>query len=190
MKQRTEESVKRERGRPKKMTKKKSDYNHVLFKTSFFKPQPPEEKATLSEEQQRQRLIHYLEKIQEICEVADAAEYYWRLVFTATFHLYRERKQRVALETGADDPPIVTPSDMAADAGMEYFNLKNLFLGRGTARNIFSLLRFLHEQSIDFDQIQYNESIIDRAYAFLMILRQNGIDHNEARKLFFATELH
>lgn len=186
MKQRTEKPVKRERGRPRKTTTEKSDYNPILFRTSFFKPQPPEEKATLSEDQQRQRLAYYLDKVREICEEADAAEYYWRLVFTATFHVYQERKQKAALQAGASKSPVIMPGDMATDAGMEYFNLKNLFLGRGTTKNLFSLLRFLHEQSIDFDQIQYNESIIDRAYAYLTVLRQEGIDPEEAKRLFLA----
>lgn len=184
MKKKAEESFRRKRGRPKKESQEKGGYSHILFKTSFFKPLS--ESPAQPEEEQQQRVAHYLDKIREICQETETAEYYWRLVFTATFHLYRERRQQAALEAGADNSPLITPSDMATHAGMEYFNLKNLFLGRGTARNVFHLLRFFHQQSIDFDQIQYNESIIDRAYAYLMMLRQDGMDPEEVKKLFLG----
>jgi len=179
------EPVKRERGRPKKTSDEKGGYNHVLFKTNLFKPGNLEGSAPLTEEQRQQRTVTYLAKIREIVQHDAANEYYWRLVFTATFHLYRSRKQMAAMAAGAIKPPSVLPSDMAEEAGMEYFNLKNLFSGRGTAKNVFCFLRFLYEQSIDFNQVQYNENIIDRAYTFLTVLRQDGIDPEEVKRLFY-----
>ncbi len=181
----TEEPQKRERGRPKKTSDEKGGYNHVLFKTNLFKPVQLEESIPLTDEQRQQRTTIYLNKIREIVQEEAAYEYYWRLVFTATFHSYRSLKQMAAIAAGATKPPSVLPSDMAEDAGMEYFNLKNLFLGRGTAKNVFCLLRFLHEQSIDFNQVQYNENIIDRAYTFLTVLRQDDMDPEEVKRLFY-----
>ncbi len=180
-----EEPLKRERGRPKKTSEEKGGYSHVLFKTNLFKPANLTESIPLTDEQRQQRTATYLAKIREIVHHETANEYYWRLVFTATFHLYRSRKQMVAMAAGATKIPSVLPSDMAEDAGMEYFNLKNLFSGRGTAKNVFCFLRFLHEQSIDFNQVQYNENIIDRAYTFLTVLRQDGIDPEEVKRLFY-----
>jgi hypothetical protein len=180
-----EEPLKRERGRPKKTSEEKGGYNHVLFKTNLFKPANLTESAPLTDEQRQQRTVTYLAKIREIVHHDTANEYYWRLVFTATFHLYRSRKQMAAMAAGATKIPSILPSDMAEDAGMEYFNLKNLFSGRGTAKNVFCFLRFLYEQSIDFNQVQYNENIIDRAYTFLTVLRQDGIDPEEVKRLFY-----
>lgn len=181
----SEAPVKRERGRPKKTSDEKGGYNHVLFKTNLFKQVQLEESVSLTDEQRQQRTTVYLNKIREIVQEEAAYEYYWRLVFTAVFHLYRSRKQTAAIAAGATKPPSVLPSDMAEDAGMEYFNLKNLFLGRGTAKNVFCFLRFLHEQSIDFNQVQYNENIIDRAYTFLTVLRQDGMNPEEVKQLFY-----
>ena len=180
-----EEPTKRGRGRPKKTSEGKGDYKHILFKTTLFKPTALEQPTPPTEEQRQQRITNYMAKIREIVQEESAAEYYWRLVFTATFHLYRSRKHMAAMAAGATKPPSILPSDMAEDAGMEYFNLKNLFSGRGTAKNVFCLLRFLYEQSIDFNQVQYNESIIDRAYTFLTVLRQDGMDVNEVKRLFY-----
>ena len=180
-----EEPLKRERGRPKKTSDEKGGYSHILFKTNLFKPGNLEESAPLTEEQRQQRTATYLAKVREIAQHDAANEYYWRLVFTATFHLYRSRKQMAAMSVGATKPPSVLPSDMAEDAGMEYFNLKNLFSGRGTAKNVFCFLRFLHEQSIDFNQVQYNENIIERAHTFLTVLQQDGLDPEEVKRLFY-----
>lgn len=180
-----EEPPKRERGRPKKTTAEKGEYQFVLFKNSPYKEVKFDAATPLTKEQQEQRLALYLDKIREIVQEEAASEYYWRLVFTATFHLYRSRKQMAAMAAGATKPPHITPSDLAEDAGMEYFNLKNLFSGRGTAKNVFCLLRFLHGQSIDFNQVQYNEGIIDRAYTFLTVLRQDGMDVEEVKRLFY-----
>lgn len=180
-----EELPKRERGRPKKTSDEKGGYAHVLFKTNLFKPAKLEELNPLTDEERQQRVTVYLNKVREIVQQEAASEYYWRLVFTAIFHLYRSRKQMAAMAAGASKPPSVLPSDMAEDAGMEYFNLKNLFFGRGTAKNVFSFLRFLYEQSIDFNQVQYNEHIIDRAYTFLTVLRQEGMDTEEVKRLFY-----
>ncbi len=180
-----EAPIKRERGRPKKTSDEKGGYNHVLFKTNLFKPVQLEESVSLTDEQRQQRTTIYLNKIREIVQEEAASEYYWRLVFTATFHLYRSRKQMAAIAAGATKPPSILPSDMAEDAGMEYFNLKNLFLGRGTAKNVFCLLRFLYEQSIDFNQVQYSENIIDRAYTFLTVIRQDDMDPEEVKQLFY-----
>jgi hypothetical protein len=184
-KKQMEEPQKRGRGRPKNTSGEKGEYNHVLFKTNLFKPGQLTENPTLTDEQRQQRTATYLAKIREIVEDESACEYYWRLVFTAIFQLYRSRKQMAAMAAGATKPPTVLPSDMAEDAGMEYFNLKNLFTGRGSAKNVFCLLRFLHEQSIDFNQVQYNENIIDRAFTFLTVLRQDGINPEEVKRLFY-----
>lgn len=180
-----DEPLKRERGRPKKTSEEKGGYNHVLFKTNLFKLANLTDSVPLTDEQRQQRTATYLAKIREIVHHQAANEYYWRLVFTATFHLYRSRKQMAVMAAGATKIPSVLPSDMAEDAGMEYFNLKNLFSGRGTAKNVFCFLRFLYEQSIDFNQVQYNENIIDRAYTFLTVLRQDGIDPEEVKRLFY-----
>lgn len=186
-KKRDEEPAKRGKGRPAKTTGEKSDYNHVLFKSDVFKSDKAEESLQLSEAQRQERTDQYLEKLGEILQVEASAEYYWRMVFTSTFYLYRSRKQTQLL-AGQPTPvkvPNITLRNLAQDARMEYFNLKNLFFGRGTARNVFHLLRFLYGQSIDFNQVQYNESIIDRAYTFLTVLRQEGMEVEEVKRLFY-----
>ncbi|WP_375448460.1 hypothetical protein [uncultured Fibrella sp.] len=180
-----QEPPKRGRGRPKKSSEEKSGYSHVLFKTNLFKPTTLEESGRLTDEQRQQRLATYMTKLREVVKEEAACEYYWRLVFTAVFHLYRSRKQTAAMAAGAASPPSILPSDLAEEAGMEYFNLRNLFSGRGTAKNVFCLLRFLYEQAIDFNQVQYNENIIDRAYTFLTVLKQEGIDSEEVKRLFY-----
>lgn len=180
-----EEPPKRERGRPKKTSVAKGEYQFVLFKSTPYKEVKAEDSPALTNEQQAQRLALNLDKIREIVQEEAASEYYWRLVFTATFHLYRSRKQMEAMAAGNTKPPHILPSDMAEEAGMEYFNLKNLFSGRGTAKNVFCFLRFLHGRSIDFNQVQYNESIIDRAYTFLTVLRQDGMNPEEVKRLFY-----
>lgn len=180
-----EEPIKRGRGRPKKSSDGKSSYSPILFKSNLFKAATLEESELFTDEQRQQRTAVCLVKLREIVQEEAASEYYWRLVFTATFHLYRSRKQMAVMAVGAKKPPSILPSDMAEDAGMEYFNLKNLFSGRGTAKNVFCLLRFLYEQGIDFDQVQYNENIIDRAYTFLTVVRQEGMDSEEVKRLFY-----
>lgn len=179
------EPLRRERGRPKKTTSTKGEYHHILFKSNPYKPAALTESVPLTEEQHRQKIVVSLAKLREVVHHDTANEYYWRLVFTATFHLYRTRKQLAAMTAGATKLPSVLPSDMAEDAGMEYFNLKNLFSGRGTAKNVFCFMRFLYEQSIDFNQVQYNEHIIERAYTFLTTLRQDGMDPEEVKRLFY-----
>ncbi len=187
-KKKVEEPEKRGKGRPKKIGQEKSGYNHVLFHSDLFKSVNLQVQTPLTDEQRRERQAAYLAKLVEIVQEDASSEYYWRMVFTYTFYLYRSRKQMQAVAGQSLPPtklPTVSLSDMAEDAKMEYFNLKNLFFGRGTARNVFCFLRFLYSQSIDFNQVQYNENIIDRAYTFLTVLRQDGMDPEEVKRLFY-----
>lgn len=165
------ESEKRPRGRPRKEAGADEPlrYNHVLFRGDIRQLVGVAAPVALNEEQRRQRTEQYRQKLTHVLDDDAAAEYYWRLVFTYTFYLYRSRLQTQAvIENGKRAKlPVIKLRDMATHAQIDYGNMRNLFLGRGSFRNIFQFLRFLYEQSIDFNQIQYHEGIVDRAYAFL-----------------------
>jgi hypothetical protein len=164
-------SPKRSRGRPKKTVGEPTPYRHILVETSL----PPDlltpDPVCYTDEQRQHRVRACLDKVRAVLAYEATAEYYWQLVFSAAFYCYRQQKQAEAMRTDGLHVPSVSLRQMAEEAGLAYLNLKNLFRGRGTAKNLFCFLRFLHARSIDFDALQYNEFLIDRAYQLLTVER-------------------
>ncbi|MCK8495168.1 hypothetical protein M0L20_25070 [Spirosoma sp. RP8] len=175
------------RGRPHKTSDEKSTYSHLILServiNSLDAPTSQSTTEPLSEEQERQQV---LAKLKEIKQLPASNAYYWKLVFTFTFHLYRE-SQEVQHNRLTSGEPVRTISvkQMAQAAGLEYHNLKNLFIGRGTVRNLTDYQSFLYEHGIDFMQVQYNPRLVDKAYFYLICLKQTNLDKESLTQLFF-----
>lgn len=185
--------VKVSRGRPYKTTVAKSTYSHLVLSERVIESldtsvsQLVEKSASADE--LRQPVVN---KLKEIKGDSNASLYYWKLVFTCTFHLYRhgqEAKQdpKQTDQENQETSSLRSPSvrQMAQAAGMEYHNLKNLFTGHGTVRNLVDYQSFLYENGIDFMQVQYNPRLVDKAYFYLICLRQTSVSQEVLNRLFF-----
>ena len=88
------------RGRPKLAADEKGNYNPILvgedvLKTLQNSSEKPEEQAEL------------LAKLKMVKENTEANEYYWKLVFTYSFFVYKNRRMTDALSIGRFQQPTV-----------------------------------------------------------------------------------
>lgn len=182
--------LKHHRGRPLKTTNEKSAYAHLVLSERVFKslhrPASADGSQVIKDAQYRQEVVA---KLKEINQDPAANAYYWKLVFTYTFYLYGANQPQpgVADEAGPspESPRVVSVSQMALAAGLEYHNLKNLFAGKGTVRHLTDYQSFLYEQGIDFMHVQYNPQVVDKAYFYLICLKQTTVTKEALHQLFF-----
>lgn len=183
------------RGRPPKKTAEKSVYTpvvlseRVMLSLDFTSPKElsaaaiPTDGTSVSEESLRLELA---KKLFELKAVPSAYAYYWQLVFSASFYLLRDKAtQDKPLDESVEPGRSFSVRQVAQAAGLEYHNLKNLFMGRGTLRNLHDYQLFLYSQGIEFSQLQFNAQLIDKAYFYLICLRQPDISKEVIVQLFF-----
>jgi len=187
------ERPKLSRGRPYKTTTQKSSYSHLVLSERVIKsldsPPNPLNDKPISDDEQRLQMVR---KLSEIKEHSEANAYYWKLVFTYTFHLYRisHKADQLFPDFDASSKPgsglrSLSVRQMAQAAGIEYLTLKNLFAGRGSMRNLADYQLFLYGNGIDFTQVQYNSRLVDKAYFYLICLRQTTVQGDALKDLFF-----
>ncbi|RAJ93009.1 hypothetical protein LX87_04521 [Larkinella arboricola] len=188
------------RGRPPKLTFEKAAYAHVVLPEHVMQsldlthfemesiPNAPVPAITAvdgssSDNIQRTELAA---KLNEIKIVPAAYAYYWQLVFSASFYRLRNKATQDNPSAESSDPGrSFSVRQVAQAAGLEYHNLKNLFTGRGTLRHLHDYQLFLYSQGIEFAQLQFNAQLIDKAYFYLICLRQPDISKEIVTQLFF-----
>lgn len=171
------------RGRPKLAADEKGNYNPILvgedvLKTLQISSEQPEEQAELQA------------KLSTIKENTEASEYYWKLVFTYSFFVYKNRKMTDAIFDRADTTTLESIKKMnlkqlAETVGIEYHNFKNMYSGRGNAKNLLQYQSFLYENGVNFISLQYTDTIINKAYSYHQLLISNKYSNEELKNLFF-----
>ena len=171
------------KGRPKLVADEKGKYNPVLvgenvLKTLQTSSEDPEDQANLQQ------------KLSAIKKHPDACEYYWKLVFTYSFFIYRNRRMTAAIFERADTASIDTIKKMnlkqlAETVGIEYHNFKNMYSGRGNAKNLLQYQAFLYENGVNFVSLQYTDTLINKAYSYYQLLLEEKYTVEELKSLFF-----
>lgn len=114
-------------------------------------------------------------------------EYYFRLVFTVSFQLYKQ-KRAIQLANQEREPgtpiPEISIKTMAEEAGIEYFKINRLFRGTGLVENLFKYELFLRRYNIDFITIAKFGPLVDKANKY-MLLKKAGIDPTDLSDLKF-----
>lgn len=171
------------RGRPKLDTDEKGNYSPVLVGEDVLKTL-----QTASENIENQ--AHLQEKLSLIKKHPEACEYYWKLVFTYSFFIYRNRRVTDAIFERADTASIdmikkMNLKQLAAIVGIEYHNFKNMYSGRGNAKNLLQYQAFLYENGVNFISVQYTDALINKAYSYYQLLVEEKYTVDELKSLFF-----
>lgn len=171
------------RGRPKLDTDTKGNYNPVLVGENVLKTL-----QTASESVEDQVLLK--EKLSLIKNHPAACEYYWKLVFTYSFFIYKNSRVTDAIFERADTASIdmikkMNLKQLAAMVGIEYHNFKNMYSGRGNAKNLLQYQAFLYENGVNFISIQYTDTLINKAYSYYLLLVEEKYTVEELKSLFF-----
>jgi hypothetical protein len=171
------------RGRPKLAADEKGNYNPVLvgeevLKTLQITSEKPEEPAALQS------------KLTTLKEHPEACEYYWKLVFTYSYFVYKNRRLTDAIFERTDTATLETIKKMnlkqlAEIVGIEYHNFKNMYSGRGNAKNLLHYQSFLYQNGVNFISLQYTDSLINKAYSYYQLLQSDKYTGEELKNLFF-----
>lgn len=171
------------RGRPKLAADEKGNYNPILvgedvLKTLQINSEKPEEQTELQA------------KLATVKQNADANEYYWKLVFTYSFFVYKNRRMTDAIFERADTKTLenikrMNLKQLAETVDIEYHNFKNMYSGRGNAKNLLQYQAFLYENGVNFISLQYTDTLINKAYSYYQLLKSNKYTSEELKNLFF-----
>lgn len=69
--------------------------------------------------------------------------------------------------------------------GIEYHNFKNMYSGRGNAKNLLQYQSFLYENGVNFISLQYTDTLINKAYSYYQLLKSDKYTWEELKNLFF-----
>lgn len=171
------------RGRPKLAADEKGNYNPILvgedvLKTLQNSSEKPEEQAEL------------LAKLKMVKENTEANEYYWKLVFTYSFFVYKNRRMTDAIFERSDSSVLenikkMNLKQLAVKVGIEYHNFKNMYSGRGNAKNLLQYQSFLYENGVNLISLQYTDTLINKAYSYYQLLLSDKYTDEELKDLFF-----
>lgn len=171
------------RGRPKLATDEKGNYNPILvgedvLKTLQINSEKPDEQVELHA------------KLTTLKSNTEACEYYWRLVFTYSFFVYKNRRMTDAIFERVDKATLegikkMNLKQLAEIIGIEYHNFKNMYSGRGNAKNLLQYQAFLYENGVNFISLQYSDTLINKAYSYYQLLESQKYTNEELKNLFF-----
>jgi hypothetical protein len=171
------------RGRPKLTADEKGNYNPILvgedvLKTLQISSEKPEEQAELQA------------KLTVVKEHPEASEYYWKLVFTYSFFVYKNRRMTDAIFERSDTTTLenikkMNLKQLAEIVDIEYHNFKNMYSGRGNAKNLLQYQAFLYENGVNFISLQNTDTLINKAYSYYQLLQSDKYTSEELKDLFF-----
>jgi hypothetical protein len=171
------------RGRPKLDSDEKGSYNPILVGEKVLKT------LQIASEINEDPLV-LRAKLSEIKKHTEACEYYWKLVFTYSFFVYKNRRMTDAIFERADTALIdgikkMNLKNLAEIVGIEYHNFKNMYSGRGNAKNLLHYQAFLYENGVNFISLQFTETLVNKAYSYYQLLQTEKYTSEELKNLFF-----
>lgn len=133
---------------------------------------------TESEREQQEQLK--FDNLKRILKHPQATEYYWQLVFTYSFLVIKAQLEMEDLQRHEAQPqkyPFpkrITMKKLAERAGMEYFNLKTIFMGKGYSVNTLRYIAYLSTNKVSLDAILTYDNIIHKAFLRLLALEKES----------------
>lgn len=171
---------KRTKGRPALAEGERGKYRHLLLKESQVASIIRiKEKSILTRDQLTERRTIILNN-------QDAALYYWKLAYTYSFFLLKEKiKADLVFQTKNPDTKEITLRTVAEMSGIPYHNFKKMFMGRGNMANFETYTTFLYLNGITFQEIYLDAGVIERAYGFFTLLMDDNAKLELVEKLYY-----
>lgn len=171
------EPGRRTKGRPTLSEGEKGRYRFLLLRDSqIASVMRIKASSVLSQEQLYERRNIIMNNTQ-------ASEYYWKLAYTYSFQLIKEKiKADAVLRKNKDEVTLRTVAEMSR---IPYHNFKKMFMGKGGMANFEAYTTFLYQNGIIFQEIYLDTGVIEKAYGFYTLISDEGVDRALVEKIYY-----
>lgn len=174
------EPARRTKGRPALSEGEKGRYRFLLLRdTQIASVMRIKASSILSLEQ-------LYERRNIIMNDTQASEYYWKLAYTYSFQLLKEKiKADAILKKETGQVKEITLRTVAEMSGIPYHNFKKMFMGKGSMMNFEAYTTFLYQKGIIFQEIYLDAGVIEKAYGFYTLISDEGVDKDLVDKIYY-----
>jgi hypothetical protein len=172
-------------------TTKKRVYKHIMPKEEVLISLTESDLIIKSEADTETGVQVKKEQLSKLFTDEKSTEYYWRIVFSYSFLMYKQKRHRLLNESQSSAPfsitkPLkkITLKHMAVEAGIDYYKIKKLFRGKGNADSVLQYILFLNRYDISFVVIANQQALIAKAFKYYLLV-QNGFDPEDTTQLTF-----
>ncbi len=128
---------------------------------------PPKPHLT-EQERQAEKLFKY-DRIDHILNHPQAAEYYWRMVFSlAIYNLSEAMEKKIPAKTNR--PAKLKLKALAAEVGLNYHNFKTICMGKGYSAMLLRFQLFLERYDVALGSLATHDVVVEKAHLYFLVL--------------------